>query len=201
MIPTREIDPSSQQQLLQFWCVLICTAEAQLSLQQCRQFVEEENSDSWTWFLNDLKHAIPQIMTAMIMSDRDKGVINGKTILGEGIVQAHSCFHMCQNLKTKFGTRLTQQHFWGIANARSEAVYTPRLLDLDVQRSEAANYLCGIDAPLWVTAFFPGKRYGHNTSNIVESYNKSLQLERELSFVDWLNEIWHSSIAVYFKQL
>jgi len=139
MIPTREIDPSSQQQLLQFWCVLICTAEAQLSLQQCRQFVEEENSDSWTWFLNDLKHAIPQIMTAMIMSDRDKCVINGKTILGEGIVQAHSCFHMCQNLKAKFGTRLTQQHFWGIANARSEAVYTPRLLDLDVQRSEAAS--------------------------------------------------------------
>jgi len=236
MIPTGEIDPSSQQQLLQFRRVFICPAEAQLSFQQCRQFVavdgtfckaryiqtlllavsidanghivllawaivEGENSDSWTWFLNHLKHAIPQIMTATIMSDRDKGLINGKAILGEGIVQAHCCFHICQNFKAKFGTRLTEQHFWGIANARSEAVYTTRLLDLDAQRSEAANYLRGIDTRLWVTAFFPGKRYGHNTSNIVESYNKSLQLERELSIVDLLNEIWHSSMAVRFKRL
>ena len=163
--------------------------------------VEGENSDSWTWFLYHLKHAIPQIMTATIMSDRDKGLINGEAILGERIVRAHCCFHICQNFKAKFGTRLTEQHFWGIANARSEAVYTTRLLCLEEQKSEAADYLRGIDTEVWVTAFFPGKRYGHNTSNIVESYNKSLQLERELSIVDLLNEIWHSSMAARFKRL
>jgi len=235
-IPTAEIDPSSGEQLSQFRRAFICPAKAQLSFQQCRNFValdgtfckahyiqtlllavtidanghivllawgvvEGENSDSWTWFLNHLKHAIPQIMNATIMSDRDKGLINGEAILGEGIVQAHCCFHLSQNFKSKFGTRLTEQHFWGIANARSEAVFTTRLLALEQQKPEAANYLRGIETRLWVTAFFPGKRYGHNTSNIVESYNKSLQLERELPIVDLLNEIWHSSMATRFKRL
>jgi len=85
-------------------------------------------------------------MTAMIMSDGDKGLINGKAILGKRIVQTYCCFHTCQNFKAKFGTQLMEQLFWEIANARSEAVYTIRLPDLDAQRSEAANYLCGIDA-------------------------------------------------------
>ena len=58
------------------------------------------------------------------MSDRDKGLINGEAVLGEGIARAHCCFHLCQNFKSKFQTCLTEQHFWGIANARFETVYT-----------------------------------------------------------------------------
>ena len=73
--------------------------------------VEGENTESWTWFLYHLKHAILQIMDATIMSDRDKGLINGEAILGEGIARAHCCFHLCQNFKSKFGTRLTEQYF------------------------------------------------------------------------------------------
>lgn len=135
------------------------------------------------------------------MSDGDEGLINGEAVLGEGIAQAHCCFHLCQNFKSKFGTRLTEQHFWGIANARSETVYTAKLLALEELKLEAANYLRGIDKRLSVMVFFSGKRYGHNTSNIVESYNKSLQLERELSIVDLLNEIWYSSMSIRFKRL
>lgn len=134
------------------------------------------------------------------MSDRDKGLINSEAILGGGIVRAHCCFHLQQNFKSKFGTRLTEQHFWRIANAWSEAVYTTRLLALEELKPEAANYLQGIEKRLWVMAFFPGKQYGHNTSNIVESYNKSLQLEYELSIVDLLNKIWHSSMATWFQR-
>ena len=40
--------------------------------------MQGENSDSWTWFLYHLKHAIPQIMSATIMSEHDKGLINGE---------------------------------------------------------------------------------------------------------------------------
>jgi len=95
-------------------------------------------------------------MSAMIINNHDPGLINRKAILGEGIVQADCNFHICQNFNAKFGTPLMEQHFWGIANTQSEVVYTTRLLDLDAQRSEAANYLHGIDIQLW-TAFFPGQ--------------------------------------------
>ena len=66
---------------------------------------------------------------------------------------------------------------------------------------KAVNYLQGIETRFWVTVCVLGKCYDHNASNIVESYNKSLQLECELSIVDLLNEIWHSLIAIQFKRL
>ena len=43
----------------------------------------------------------------------------------------------------------------------------------------------------WAEAWFPGRRYGYNTSNIVESVNKTLKLERELPIVELLDSIWH----------
>jgi len=110
-------------------------------------------------------------------------------------------FSLYQNFKSKFGTRLTEQHFWRIVNAQSEVVFTTRLLALEQQKPEAANYLREIERRLWVTAFFPGKRYGHNTSNIIEIYNKSRHLKSELPIVDLLNQIGYSSMATRFKCL
>ena len=42
------------------------------------------------------------------MSDRDKGLIKGEAILGEGIVRAYCCFHISYNFRTKFKTQLTE---------------------------------------------------------------------------------------------
>jgi len=96
-------------------------------------------------------------MNATVMSDRDKGLINGETILGDSIVRAHCCFHLSQNFKSKFGTRLMEQHLWGIANARSEALYTARLLALEQEKPEAVHYLLGVETRYWVTVLFQGK--------------------------------------------
>ena len=43
----------------------------------------------------------------------------------------------------------------------------------------------------WAEAWFPSRRYGHDTSNIVESVNKILKLEREQPIVELLDSIWH----------
>ena len=37
--------------------------------------VESESTDTWTWFLENLQQCLPQIRTATIISDRDKGLI------------------------------------------------------------------------------------------------------------------------------
>jgi len=96
-------------------------------------------------------------MDATIVSDRDKCLIHSEVVLGEGIVPAQCCFHLCQNFESKFGTSLTEQHLWGIAIAHSENVYASRLLALEELKSPAANYLGGVDKQLWVRSFFPSK--------------------------------------------
>lgn len=47
--------------------------------------VESENTESWTWFLTRLKHAIPQVLKMTLISDRDKGLRAADRILGSNI--------------------------------------------------------------------------------------------------------------------
>jgi hypothetical protein len=44
---------------------------------------------------------------------------------------------------------------------------------------------------MWTSVEFPGRRYGHLTSNVVESMNNFIASERELPIVRILDEIWH----------
>jgi zinc finger SWIM domain-containing protein 3 len=48
-----------------------------------------------------------------------------------------------------------------------------------------------INPTLWTEAFFPGRRYGHNTSNIVETQNNILKLDREFPILTLLDSIYH----------
>lgn len=67
--------------------------------------VEIENKDGWEYFILHLKRTIPQIMEVTIISDRDKGLQSAEEILGTKIIYAHCCFHLCENIKTRFGIR------------------------------------------------------------------------------------------------
>lgn len=162
--------------------------------------VEGENLDSWSYLMHHLKTAIPETMKSTIMSDRDKGLISAEEILGPGIFRAHCCFHIRENFKTRFGIRLTEKYFWSIAESKTPYDFNTRLQQLRFEKAPAAEYLEGINRELWVTAFFPGKRYGHHTSNIVESLNKTFVFTRELPILDLLNEIWHSQMELRWKR-
>lgn len=163
--------------------------------------VESEKKDMWEYFMFHLKHAIPQIMEATIISDRDKGLQSAEEILGPKIFRAHCCFHLYENFQTRFGIRLTELYFAKIANAKTEQAYDSNINLLRQEKPPAAEYLASIDQELWVTAFFRGRRQGHNTSNLFESCNRTLKLDRELSILKLLNEIWHTQMTVRYQRL
>jgi len=52
-------------------------------------------------------------------------------------------------------------------------------------------YLRNAATMLWVKANFPGNWYRPDSSNIIESVNNTLKLDRELSIVQLLYTIWH----------
>lgn len=164
--------------------------------------VEGENKESWCYFMNHLKNAIPEVMYSTVMSDRDKGLLSAEEILGPGIHRANCCFHLRENFKTRFGVGLTEKHFWRIAHAKTPQSYEERLSLLRNEKPAAAQYLANTEIECWVTAFFTGRRYGHYTSNIVESLNNTFSHTgvRELPILDLLNEIWHSQMALRYKR-
>ena len=54
---------------------------------------------------------------------------------------------------------------------------------------------------MWATPRFPGKRYGHSTSNIVEILNNWIVEERKLSVIDLLHALWSKVMDLRFRYL
>ena len=75
-----------------------------------------------------------------------------------------------------------------------------RLVELEEISPQAVNYLRNSGLELWATSRFPGKRYGHNTSNIVESLNNWILEERKLSIVDLLHALWCKTMDLRFRR-
>jgi transposase-like protein len=154
--------------------------------------VESENRDSWEWFFRHLRRAIPSISqdACTLISDRDKGLLLAEPILGPLVTAAHCCHHLKENFTEKFSRGLAPL-FWAIARARTEEQYIAMLQKLRERKEAAAKYLENAHPHTWAEARFSGRRYGHDTSNIVESVNKTLKLDRELPILELLDTIWH----------
>jgi zinc finger SWIM domain-containing protein 3 len=68
-------------------------------------------------------------------------------------------------------------------------------------KNSAGQYVAAIAPALYAVSYFPGRRYGHLTSNVVESINSTFREERELPMLDMLNSIYHKEMDRRFKRL
>ena len=152
--------------------------------------MESENRDSWRWFLDHLKWSIPEFTTepSTLVSDRDKGLIEAARTLGPHVAIACCCRHLSENFSEKFGRGLLPA-FWKVARAKARAAYNRQMEELRVIKPEAASYLQAASPDTWAAALFYSRRYSYNTSNIIESLNKTLRFERELPIVELLDTL------------
>ena len=72
-------------------------------------------------------------------------------------------------------------------------------VELEEISPQAVNYLRNSGVELWASPRSPGKRYGHNTSNIVESLNNWILEERKFSIVDLLHVLWCKTMDLRFR--
>lgn len=162
--------------------------------------VESENAEAWEYFFSHLKRAIPQVLDASIISNREKGLHSGMNTLGNGITR----LHCLEQLRQNFIQRNTQKNeglFWKIANSSTEKALNSAINNLQRKQPTAATYLLNINRSMWVTTFIPGvpkRRYGQRTSNPVEVMYSVLRKARELSVLDLLSEIWHHTMETRF---
>ena len=86
---------------------------------------------------------------------------------------------------------------FSLTEERLQAGFT----ELEGVSPQAVNYLRQIDFALWATPRFPGKQYGHNTSNIVEILNNWIVEEQKPSVVDLLYALWSKVMGLRFRHL
>jgi len=164
--------------------------------------VESENRDSWEWFLRHLRWAIPELVVeeSTLVSDRDKGLQEAEKALGPLVVVAWCCHHLKNNFTEKFGRGLAPA-FWKVARAKTRVAFDSAMEELRQVKPEAATYLEAQEPEKWAEALFRGRRYAHDTSNIVESLNKTLCYDRELPILELLDSLWHRVMAMRGERL
>jgi hypothetical protein len=164
--------------------------------------VEGENEHAWRFFLSNLQTAIPQVNhpATTIISDRDKGLRAADDEIP--LASRAICLeHLSRNIQQNFGLQAKTIFDARIRYALTDQGLEAGFNELGEHSQRAVNYLRGIDLALWATPRFPGKRYGHNTSNLVESTNSWILEERKLSILDFLHHVWTKNMDLRFRRL
>jgi hypothetical protein len=150
-----------------------------------------ENETWWTWFCEHLFEAFDGAFDSdtVIISDRDKGLLNAVNSKLPGIYHAMCCQHIAENIHKKFGIQY-KAPFWQIVRARSQRDFDTVVQALRDKAPEVEEYISSIGYEYFAFARFPRSRFGHNTSNIVESTNSVWREIRELPPLRLLNGMY-----------
>jgi hypothetical protein len=166
-----------------------------------------ENEFWWTWFLRQLVKACPHIRDGqgdnignpvVVINDRCKGLINSVEEVLPLAQPAFCCQHLADNVEKDYGVA-ARKLFWPCAFATTRDQFNKALVALKAANGRASKYVHDIPHELWAAYAFPVARYGHNTSNIVESINSQWKEIRNLSpllmmdaIYQWLMKTWFS---------
>ncbi|GBG90338.1 hypothetical protein CBR_g50586 [Chara braunii] len=166
--------------------------------------VDIENDDNWLWFLQSLKAALDGHGLAgrsiTFLSNRQNGIADGVTAVFGEMPHAYCMCHLAETLRQHFKHPQIAKCLWKAAHAMTRSRFEDAIKEMqDVDSPAAAWLLKTADPVYWSTALFPGKRYGHLTSNISESLNSWLIEAKELAPL-YMMEALHQQISKSFAE-
>ncbi|XP_020263223.1 uncharacterized protein LOC109839203 [Asparagus officinalis] len=156
---------------------------------------DQENNVNWNWFLQGLwsilyerpdPYNLPYKL--VIISDADKGIREAIREYFPDAIHSRCVLHLVENFRTKlrdlgFKTKDTQI----LRNLLQSACYKYTKVEWndyvdDIRQADerAYNIIMNYAPENWANTFFPEIRYGHVTSNVVESFNKWIHEARLL---------------------
>ncbi|CAH9111068.1 unnamed protein product, partial [Cuscuta epithymum] len=116
--------------------------------------VEIENTDSWRWFLDLLKHDLDINNTHhwTLMSDQQKGLVNVIKELFPNSKQRNCCRHIHANWSKKHRGKVMKNHFWICARCTTEADFLEQMNALGKVNDAAKTDLEVYDPRQWCKA-------------------------------------------------
>jgi len=110
------------------------------------------------------------------------------------------CQHIVENIHKKFGIQY-KAPFWQIARAGSESAFDEAVQALQRDAPQVEEYISSIGYENFAFTRFPRPRFGHDTSNIVESTNSMWREIRELPPLQLLNGIYQWCLTTWYQRL
>jgi hypothetical protein len=109
------------------------------------------------------------------------------------------CQHIAENIHKKFG-REYKAFFWRIARASTQSTFDLAVEALKRDAPQVEEYILSIGYENFAFTRFPWPRFGHDTSNIVESTNSVWQDIRELLPLQLIHGIYQWYITTFRKR-
>lgn len=146
----------------------------------CWALIPRENEYWWHWYCNQMALAFPTLHQVqedtgkwVFVSDREKGLQTGIKEALPRIEHVYCCQHIADNIYARFG-KACKALWWPIARAIEPDQHHDTMNRLKETDKKAWEYVNGIDTAVYVAYQVAANRFcrfGHDTSNIVESIN------------------------------
>ncbi|XP_011629086.1 uncharacterized protein LOC105421833 [Amborella trichopoda] len=157
--------------------------------------VDTEDYDNWFWFLDNLKSAIGMDQPITFISDRHVGLVNNVSDVFRNSHHAICEHHMIENLRKDMKhirndvKKAIISAFQGATRSFRREEFNLRIADIQNYSQEEFTWVATSTPGRWVTSIFRGKRYGHVTTNVAESFNNWILEARELPILQCLEKI------------
>ncbi|GJT70422.1 chloramphenicol acetyltransferase-like domain-containing protein [Tanacetum coccineum] len=118
--------------------------------------IKVENNENWCWFISLIQEDL-QLETGeglTIISDSDKGLLEGVNELLPNAEHRKCTRHLFANYKKKFSGVQLQCLFWNATSTTVEQLYYSKMEELKIISIEAYQYLCDRNPNSWCRAFF-----------------------------------------------
>ncbi|CAN6439453.1 unnamed protein product [Victoria cruziana] len=155
--------------------------------------VDEENDESWMWFLSELHNLLEMNTENMprltILSDRQKGIVDGVEANFPTAFHGFCMRHLSESFRKEFNNPMLVNLLWEAAYALTVIEFEAKILEIEEMSQDAAYWIRRVPPRLWATAYFEGTRFGHLTANIVESLNTWMLEASALPIVQMMESI------------
>lgn len=158
--------------------------------------VDSENSENWHWFMLKLRDFLDFDKEVVFISDRHEGLLRAVESVFPSSPHSYCLLHLKANLRKHIGGLDTKKkkHIMALfhrcacsANIQEcDNLLSKLKQDGGVKITE---FLSRLETEHWCHPYFPGKRYGELTSNLVECFNNWIKKERRLPITQLVDKI------------
>lgn len=164
--------------------------------------VDEENDESWMWFLSELHKALEMNTQNMpqftFISETQKGIADAVRRKFPHSVHDICIRHLSESIGKEFKNPRLVHLLWKAAQATTTIGFKEKMAEIEEVSLDAAKWLQQFHPSRWAFVYFEGTRYGHFSSNI-EEFNKWILEARELPVIQVLERI-HGKLMTEFEE-
>ncbi|XP_016200170.1 uncharacterized protein LOC107641178 [Arachis ipaensis] len=157
---------------------------------------ERKNTDSWYFFLTNLRRHVATRPGVLLISDRHAAI--KAALEREGCGWDHNAYcvrHIASNFATSFKSKEAKRHLVNAAYSKTQeqAQYYLELISSEdpIASPQMMGWIRGLEPPKWLQHLDEGRRYGHMTTNLSECINSVLKGTRNLPVCAIVKSTYH----------